>query len=215
MGQRKRVAARCSPSDLDAQKARILEAARRAFLEKGYLGTSIRTIALEARMSPGLIYFYFCRGKDEIYGRICEEAFGIGIGLLEKAASTPGRARDKLKAMAAAYVRFYTGYPEYFDILSFKDMGFKKVALSKDQRRKLERLSSAMLSLLGSVVEEAVREGSLPARTDRNTTTLALWSVIEGALYIHKRGYLKQSGVALEDLVQAELAILEKGMHLK
>jgi hypothetical protein len=44
-----------------------MNAAMMVFLKKGYLGTKIRDIALEAQLSPGLIYFYF-RGKDEIYG---------------------------------------------------------------------------------------------------------------------------------------------------
>jgi len=53
------------------RRERILNAARAVFFEKGYLGATIRDIALKAELSPGLIYHYFA-GKDAIYGKICE-----------------------------------------------------------------------------------------------------------------------------------------------
>ena len=80
MGQELREAlTRRQEAERQERRKRILDAGRRAFLNKGYLGTSIRAIAIEAELSPGLIYFYFA-GKDEIYGRICEEAFNVAIG---------------------------------------------------------------------------------------------------------------------------------------
>ena len=85
----KEALARRQETERQERRTRILDAGRRVFLKKGYLGTSIRAIAVEAELSPGLIYFYFA-GKDEIYGRICEEAFHIAIDLLERASAAKG-----------------------------------------------------------------------------------------------------------------------------
>ena len=209
----KQALARRQEADRQERRTRILDAGRRVFLKKGYLGSSIRAIAMEAELSPGLIYFYFA-GKDEIYGKICEEAFHIAIDILEKASATEGTFGERLNALAWAYVDFYRGYPEYFDIISFKDMGFKKVGLSEELQELLEGLSQKTISFLKTVVDDAMEKGEIPCAADNWTLTFGLWGVIEGALYIHKRGYLDPVEVSLEDLLTAQLRILEQGIKL-
>jgi AcrR family transcriptional regulator len=208
----KEALARRQEAERRERRTRILDAARRVFLKHGYLGTSIRAIAVEAELSPGLIYFYF-EGKDEIYGRICEEAFHIAIELLEKASQTRGSFWDRTNALAWAYVAFYTEYPEYFDIISFKDMGFKKVGLTEELRGLLESLSQKTISFLKVLVDQAMAGGEIPGSEDSWTLTYGLWGVIEGALYIHKRGYLESAGVRLDDLLAQQLRILENGLR--
>lgn len=207
----KQALARRQEVERQQRRTRILDAGRRVFLKKGYLGSSIRAIAAEAELSPGLIYFYFA-GKDEIYGRICEEAFHIAIDLLDKASAAEGTFGERMNALAWAYVDFYRGYPEYFEIISFKDMGFKKVGLTQELRGLLEDLSQKTISFLKAVVDDAMEKGEIPGAIDGWTLTFGLWGVIEGALYIHKRGYLDPVGVSLEGLLTAQLRILEQGM---
>jgi len=76
----------------------------------------------------------------------------------------------------------------------------------------LEELSQKSISFLKAVVDDAMEKGEIPATADNWTMTFGLWGVIEGALYIHKRGYLDPVGVSLEDLLTAQLRILEEGM---
>lgn len=117
-----------------------------------------------------------------------------------------------MNALAWAYVDFYRGYPEYFEIISFKDMGFKKVGLTQELRGLLEDLSQKTISFLKAVVDDAMEKAEIPGAIDSWTLTFGLWGVIEGALYIHKRGYLDPVGVSLEGLLTAQLRILEQGM---
>jgi AcrR family transcriptional regulator len=46
------------PGDADTRQT-IIEAARAAFLEKGYAATTIRAVAREAEVDPALVYHYF------------------------------------------------------------------------------------------------------------------------------------------------------------
>jgi AcrR family transcriptional regulator len=209
----KEALARRQEAEREERRTRILDAGRRVFLKKGYLGTSIRAIAVEAELSPGLIYFYFA-GKDEIYGRICEEAFHLVLDMLEKASATQGTFAERLNALAWAYVDFYRDYPEYFDIISFKDLGFKKVGLTEEHHGLLEELSQKTISYLKAVVDDALATGEIPVAADSWTMTFALWGVIEGALYIHKRGYLDSEGVSLEVLLTEQLRILRHGLGI-
>lgn len=63
-GQRKERAA--------AMRRRIIEAAFRAFVRKGFRGTSNWEIAREAGVSPGLIYWYF-RDKEDLFRAVVVE----------------------------------------------------------------------------------------------------------------------------------------------
>ena len=137
---------------------KILQAGRRLFLKKGYIGATVRDIALEAEFSTGVIYFYF-KGKDEIYGRICEEGFQILLDLFIKASKTEGTPLDRLVAMSKAYLKFFQKYPDYFDILSFRNMGFKQVGLPKDILERLEELSGKLIEIGHSVVVQGIEEG--------------------------------------------------------
>lgn len=55
----------------ERQRARILDAAERCFIERGFHAASMAHIAATACMSPGLIYRYF-GGKNEIVRAIVE-----------------------------------------------------------------------------------------------------------------------------------------------
>ncbi len=55
----------------ERQRARILDAAERCFIERGFHAASMAHIAATARMSAGLIYRYFA-GKNEIVRAIVE-----------------------------------------------------------------------------------------------------------------------------------------------
>lgn len=47
-------------------RARILDTARRLFAEHGFEGTSLRLVAREAGVDPGMIHHFF-NGKDELF----------------------------------------------------------------------------------------------------------------------------------------------------
>ncbi|MBC2716111.1 MAG: TetR/AcrR family transcriptional regulator [Desulfobacteraceae bacterium] len=193
---------------------RIMNAGRKVFLKKGYLSSTIRDIALEAELSPGLIYFYF-KGKDEIYGRICKEAFHILLGYLKEAAKTAGDAFERAEAIAYAYIDFYTSHNNYFDIISFKDMGFKKVGVSEKLQKELDNLSFDTLSIFNDSVTDLIKERNIQTDADSWKLTFALWGFIEGSLFIHKRGYFDIFDLNLKDVIELQLQIIKEGTGRK
>jgi AcrR family transcriptional regulator len=58
-----------SSSDAD-RRARIIEAAERAFVRHGFHATTMQHVAAEAAMSPGNLYRYF-RSKEAIVQELC------------------------------------------------------------------------------------------------------------------------------------------------
>lgn len=58
----------------EEMKTKILEAAKKLFLDHGFEKTSIRNIAEEIEYSPGTIYLYF-KDKNELLFALHQEAF--------------------------------------------------------------------------------------------------------------------------------------------
>ena len=60
---------------------------------------------------------------------------------------------------------------------------------------------------------DAVHNGDLHERTDVVQLTMNTWSAIEGILYIHKRNFLTDVDVKLDDLVVNQIRIIESGIR--
>lgn len=191
---------------------KILQAGRKLFLEKGYFGATVRDIALEAEFSTGVIYFYF-KGKDEIYGRICEEGFQILFDLFSRAARSKGSPLERLIAVAMAYVEFFERYPDYFDILSFRNMGFKQVGLPDDILRRLEGYSGRIIGIGHDIVTQGMEEGYINPDLDSWETAFSLWASIEGIMFIFKRKYFDVYGLDVHRVIQTQINILMDGIR--
>lgn len=55
-----------------ATKERLLESAKKEFLEKGYMKASLRTICKNAGVTTGALYFFF-QGKEDLLKELVEE----------------------------------------------------------------------------------------------------------------------------------------------
>src|SRR5262249_27779376 len=71
--------ARLMPRPRTDIRVRILHAARARFAAKGVDGSSLRSIAADARTSIGMIYYYF-PSKDALFLAVVEEVYGNLLG---------------------------------------------------------------------------------------------------------------------------------------
>jgi AcrR family transcriptional regulator len=55
---------------------KILSSAQKKFLLYGYYGTTIREIALDAKVNKATIHYYF-RSKDKLYGQVIRNIAGL------------------------------------------------------------------------------------------------------------------------------------------
>jgi TetR/AcrR family transcriptional regulator len=191
--------------------AKVLNAARKLFFSKGYLNTTIRDIALKARFSTGVIYFYF-KGKDDIFGRLCEEGFQILLDLIKKAAQVQGTPLDKIIAIARAYLRFYIEYPEYFNMIIFGDMGYRRIGLSVETQKKLDELTFQVLSVVIEAFEEAIKQGYIDYEGDSRGLPILFWAALHGLIAINERGYLDKYELDFVKLTDIQIELLLKGI---
>lgn len=211
MQKLKKAIAKRQAEEREERRQRILKASRKIFAQKGYIGATVRDIALEAELSPGLIYHYFS-SKDDIYGTICEEGFHLLIWQMKKALKDQTDIWEKLTAISEAYVGYYLDYPEYFEIISFKELGFKSVGVSDDILQRLNRLSEQSTLLLRDTVAEGMESGLIEKDCDPMEMAIVLWASVEGLIFIHKRGYLDMYNFELTPLLSRILKIDFKGI---
>lgn len=77
-------------------RLRLLEAARRRFLEDGVDGASVRSIAEDAGTNLGMVVYYFPT-KDDLFFAVVEGACGRLLDDLERAAGAGHDAREGLR----------------------------------------------------------------------------------------------------------------------
>jgi len=59
---------------------------------------------------------------------------------------------------------------------------------------------------------DAVNGGELSADTETWKLTMSVWAAIEGILYIHKRKFLAEVNINLDDIVLEQMNIFESGI---
>ena len=64
-------------------KERLLESAKKEFLEKGYMKASLRTICKNAGVTTGALYFFF-QGKEDLLKELVEEPVKGLMGLIRQ-----------------------------------------------------------------------------------------------------------------------------------
>jgi AcrR family transcriptional regulator len=102
----------------DHTRNRIVEAAARAFAERGFRATSTRDIAARARANQGLITYHF-RSKLELWKAAADRIFERLRAPLESLDRGPRVAdgRAQVREAIRGYVRFAASHPELFHLL--------------------------------------------------------------------------------------------------
>jgi len=96
-------------------RGKILEAARRMFVQKGYEGTTMRAIAAKIGYTPTAIYHHF-KDKDALVAELA----GLDFRALAQALQQTGSVADpldRLEKIGAAYVEFGLTHPMQYQFL--------------------------------------------------------------------------------------------------
>ncbi|HUW65113.1 MAG TPA: TetR/AcrR family transcriptional regulator [Spirochaetia bacterium] len=87
----------------EAQRAKIMDGARRAFALKGSAAT-MADVAAAAEVSQGLAYRYFAN-KDEIFRHLVEKSVQSGPAVLERILEMPGTPGERLDSFVSSILK--------------------------------------------------------------------------------------------------------------
>lgn len=186
--------------------ARILNGARRIFLEKGYDQTSMRNIAQEINYSPGSIYFYF-KDKSEIFHELHKEGFRLLLNQL-KVLETVRDPFERLKASGRVFIEFAQENKDYYNLMFIVEEPVKNSADEGFQ------IAEEAISYMQSMVEQCQQKGRFKDM-DTEYFTFLIISVVHGicALFCKNRTMSfvgKTDEQLMENGYESFVALLEK-----
>lgn len=165
----------------DSIRSKILEVATQLFLEKGYEGTSIRTISNAIEYSPATIYLYF-KDKNDIFWQIQCKAFDL-LNEHLKDSQTIMNPFERLKAIGKVYLNFAFDNPQYYDLMFILRSPMEIL----DEERTWEQ-GIKLYKTIEETVEACMVLDKIKGK-DHQVVAFTFWSYIHGqcALLIRKR----------------------------
>ena len=185
---------------------RILNGARKIFLEKGYEQASMRSIAQEIRYSPGSLYFYF-KDKGEIFHELHKEGFRLLLNQL-KVLDKVADPFERLKASGRVFIQFAQDNKDYYNLMFIVDEPVK------DSLSEGFQIAEGAISYMQEMVKECQQKGRFKDM-DTEYFTFLIISVVHGicALFCKHRNS-SFVGKTNEELMQngyeSFVALLEK-----
>ena len=188
-------------------KEKILEVSRRLFLQYGYNGISIRTIAARAKLTTGAIYFHF-KSKRDIYATICIEAIEMLLKKFKEGMMSREGNPRKLISTFDSFLSFYYEHRDYYNIL----MEYKsEYAPGGEAKEKIIQKLKELMELVARTANDGIRAGDY-RQIDPMMLALFLASVGEGMLQYKKIGLLSAMRVEDKDFRRFTNEIVGKGI---
>lgn len=189
---------------------KILNAARKMFLKRGYENTTIRDICKQSRLSNGAVYFYFS-SKDDIYACIYEESFRLLIDSLNRAITHKTTPLNKIEAYLKSYLSFYIEHNDHWNIL---DISFKRLKLPQHLVDRFDVFMDQAFVPLYQAVTDYLVKMKITDRFDPLEISILLLTSIDGIFYNHRQGFFKKildsTDLCLNRLVETQIQIFKQ-----
>lgn len=157
----------------DDKRRRILEAAVKVFARRGYFGAKVSEIARKADVADGTIYLYF-RSKEDILVSLFDEVMTEHLERSRRELRRIDGAPARLRAVAAHHLRLFG---------ENRDLAVVFQVELRHSTKFLERFTASWLqdyfALLGDVIEQGQREGSLRRDLPRKIVTKAFFGALD------------------------------------
>jgi len=167
----------------DEKRARILAATRSLCLRKGFDAARMEEIAAEAQVSKGTLYNYFQSKEDLLIATAVDAHQRHGIDL-DALGSPNATARRRLEVLVDALADLFEAISSEMP-MSQQIWGVLLRAPEARERffGSLRQVYEGYRSQITSLLEDADREGSLPAGTDIRLVTTTWIAIFDGLLY--------------------------------
>ncbi len=150
-------------------RQKVLEAAKRLFMQRGYEGATMRDIAADAGLSTGALFANFA-DKADLFNEVILTDFEIQHERIAKAIAGADTAKAKIMAMMSS------GYEFHLSQLPLLQAGIS-VSWSHGLNGELgERpVWKTVTSYLVEILDEGARKGELNADFDRALLADIIW----------------------------------------
>ncbi|NHE57357.1 TetR/AcrR family transcriptional regulator [Cyclobacterium plantarum] len=173
------------------KEKKILEAAFQLFGQKGFHGTKVEDVAKRAKISKGLVYFYF-KSKEDLYMAITRKGIDELKDMIFKSF---GKAKEKtgldvMTDLVEGYFTFAQEKKVYHDALLYFLSTLNQYHLDKEKVNPLLLDSQYFNKLLQShhdlaklgikAISQGIKDGSIGPDLQAESTFYTLWSMMIG-----------------------------------
>ena len=139
-------------------RALVIQAARSCFVENGYGGTTLKSVATRADITPAAIYRYFS-SKPVLYAAVFEEVVDGLLAVYRQALVAEGSFKDKLRMILSAATELHEQEGDATAILATIPIELKRYPelgeLLVEGRHQLNEVMKALF-------QQAVDSGEFP-----------------------------------------------------
>lgn len=185
--------------DLDS----LLRTAVKVFHERGYDGTSMEDLARRLGITKSAIY-YHVSSKQELLRMSVDRALDALFAVLDETDSTEGAAIDRLHHVVRRSVEVLV------DELPFVTLLLRVRGNSKVERQALARRRE-FDHLVGEIVAEAEREGSLRPDLDPALTSRLLFGMVNSLI----EWYRPKQGLTKDEIAEAVTKMAFEGLKAR
>jgi len=159
---------------------RILEAAKKLFVQQGYEATSIRRIAKEIEFSPTTIYIYY-KDKNDIIYALHQEGFNM-LREQFKTLMFVENPFERLKAIGKTYIEFGRSNPEFYEVMFMMKEPMDFIGSSCVDEKWLD--GEKVFGFLEQTISECQSKGyfaNLPVKL----VALQAWTAVHGIVSVY------------------------------
>lgn len=160
----------------DIRINQIINAAVQEFVDKGYQGASMESIAARAGLSKGGVYHHF-NSKDEILIEANQRYMEPVFALMAQARNDESPVHG-LKSFITDYIRFWSEHPKE---LVFTFLSMAKVLSTREMWPGIEEYARYMIAFYSRLLSLGIDCGELHGH-DYESRSLALFASMDGII---------------------------------
>jgi TetR/AcrR family transcriptional regulator len=167
----------------ELRRRSILSAAATAVAEKGFDAITMGDIAKQARLSRGLVYFYF-QDKVDLLNALAHEGMQELVSSFGAAVEAHEVGIDQIRAIGRAYVRFAHEHPVLFEALARFETRELDPEEAEHHEAAMMYVSNQTLRLMVEAIEHGRADGSIRPTLEPHKTAVTLWGFIHGMIQV-------------------------------
>ncbi|MEO1050526.1 MAG: TetR/AcrR family transcriptional regulator [Bacteroidota bacterium] len=158
------------------RKNQIVAAADLVLLETGIERFTVDQVTERAKIAKGTVYKYY-DDKDGMLTELGYKALSIMRKLFQEAIDNNEHSIDRVKAICKSTYKYYTMYPQYFDLISYMERPDFKIGTGD-----YLKLSEEITEMVVRVLREGHEKGEIRATLDPQMITYIIWACSVGVV---------------------------------
>lgn len=203
------------------RRARIVDAAERLFLERGYAATPLPAVARAAGYHRRNLYFYFA-DKEALFLAVVERALERLHAQLAAVGDLRHPAPDDLERFARAFFAFAMDRPRELDLIMRYETAhyvYDPAGRPPDTdptRAACQRLSDRMAAMVQAVLDAGQQNGRLRTDLPPRPLMLVLWGQMLGVVQVlrmREKGFRRTFGIDRQALFERFLLMVDQALR--